>query len=146
MTSVHLAKALEFVRLGFGDLADDQFQFRSLNFLTDELTTKEAEIVIGELGEFNAFKGSSVANAITRFHGRVKCWVFGREGSPVLYAYIPFWTHQIEGQDSLVRGERLADHSRKQLVADITKLFKHELGADDVTSDETQDQIRIWWD
>jgi len=62
--------AQEFVRIGFGDAIDDNAPFYSHDFLTQELTTLEAQAVIPVVKRYNNFEGEKVATAISRFRGR----------------------------------------------------------------------------
>src|SRR4051812_19943053 len=104
--NTRLRNAIEFVRLGFGD--DFGFDFRSLYFRTEELTTDEAQAVM-KLINYDDFDGVRVAEAIGQFKGHIAAYEFGREGSPVLYVKLPYWTHQREGSPSRMGGTMIED-------------------------------------
>src|SRR4030095_6301724 len=98
--------AIAFVKLGYGD--SFVLGFRSLYFRTDRLTTIEAQAVM-RIIEYNGFDGNKVADAIEQFKGKFAAYEFGREGSPVLYVSLPYWTHQREGAPRGNMGERIDD-------------------------------------
>ncbi len=140
--------AQEFVRLGFGEVIDDNAPFYSHEFLTQELTTVEAQAVIPVLKRYNRFDGEKVAAAIARFRGRVSGWKFGSAGSPVLLVVLAPWTHQVEdtppGSKS---GTPFTDAERHALVKELQALFLNELGADKFDADEGSEFVfGAWWD
>lgn len=139
------SQAIEFVKLGYGDLFDRPF--RSLSFRTEELTTPEAQAVIGLVPGYNSFVGRDVSKAIGRFMGRVASWQFGREGSPVLFVNLSYWTHAREGASKDKKGARIGEKEHKALVAELKKLFVDELRADEFSEDGVDThKIRVWWD
>lgn len=138
-------EAIAFVRLGYADVFKDDYEFRSLTFLTDQLTTIEAQQVVRIIEDYNAFAGVRVAKELGRFQGRIMYWQFGREGDPVLYAQLPYFTNQIEGQRSSIKGDPIDRKSHETLVQEIQKVFSKTLEADHVTFDEDQHQVRIRW-
>jgi hypothetical protein len=144
LPSDRLRQLEQFVRLGYGDLIDAPV--RSLDFLTDELTTDEAARVVTLVPSYNAFDGSKVARVVTRFRGRISKWEFGRESSPVLYVDLPYWTHQREGAPAGVRA-KIGDAEHEKLLKELRAAFVDELGADEFAADEIQKRrVRIWWD
>jgi hypothetical protein len=138
-------EAIMFVRLGYADVFDNDYEFRSLTFLTDQLTTIEAQQVVRILEDYNAFAGVTVAKELSRFQGRIMYWQFGREGDPVLYVHLPYFTNQIEGQRSHIKGDPIDSKSHENLVREIQQTFLNTLEADHVTFDEDQHQVRIRW-
>jgi hypothetical protein len=136
--------AIEFVTLGYGDLLKKRY-FRSLNFRTDLLTTRQVQAVIRLVTTHNAFNGERVAAAIEPFARRVRGWEFGREGSPVLYAFLAYTENQLEDQVSAAVGPRIGREQYESLVAELQATFR-QLDADEVTLDEPRrHEFRAWW-
>jgi hypothetical protein len=139
-----LADALEFVALGYGDLTRGRF-FRSLNFRTDLLTTRQAQAVVRLVKTHNAFAGDPVARGLERFYRRVRGYEFGRESSPVLYVLLPYTENQIEEQGSATVGPRISEASHEQVLLELHQTFK-DLGAEEVSVEgEYRHTVRAWW-
>ena len=139
-----LQNAIEFVRLGFGD--DFGLGFRSLYFRTEALTTDEAQAIM-RLINYDDFDGVKVAEAIDQFRGKIVAYEFGREGSPVLYVKLPYWTHQCEGSPKGKAGTRIEDDENCLLVARLEDTLVSKLAASEfgpVIADKRM--IRVWWD
>ena len=131
-----------FVRLGFG-LNEGQ-RFQSTSFLTPFLRTTQAAPLIRLVKEYNEFDGERVASAVEKLRGRISGLEFGREGSPVLYVELPYWTHQREGVETLVKGIRIPDAENDRLVEELRQVFVDELKADEFGVDGRR--VRVWWD
>jgi hypothetical protein len=143
---VDMALAEQFVKLGFGPQILGQRGFQSTLFLTPLLSTAQAAQLVRVVPEYGKFRGPLVANAITRFSGRASGVQFGREGSPVLYVHLPYWTHQREGPVGKGMGSRISDAEHAVLVAELRKVFVGELGAQEFGPDHINKRnIRIWW-
>jgi hypothetical protein len=137
--------AAQFVRLGYADILDEDSEFRSLNFLTDGLSTSELQQAVRVIPEYNAFSGTAVAAAVEQFRGKVMEWNFGRDSSPVLYVSLAKSNAQVEKWSSDLPGLIPVDE-QKATAAAIFKMFQ-QLGADEVAfTDENQDRIFAWWD
>lgn len=147
---------LDFVRIGYGDVHDRPA--RSLSFRTECLSTDIAKQAVLLVPSYNAFEGTKVAAAIESLRGELMCWQFGREGSPVLYAEIPYWTHQQEKacptrhDDAAAEcpnrddARKLSVDERTALIARVKKALE-AAQADEVgfeTSSNTT--LRAWWD
>jgi hypothetical protein len=142
--NTRLRNAVEFVRLGFGN--DFGFDFRSLYFRTEELTTDEAQAVM-KLINYEDFDGVKVAEAIGQFEGQIAAYEFGREGSPVLYVKLPYWTHQREGSPPRKAGTMIEDAENDLLVAMLEDTFVKTLRASEFGADSTNKRmLRVWWD
>jgi hypothetical protein len=76
--------AEQFVRLGYGDLIDDDAKFRSLDFLTERLTTDEIKLVISVVPSHDAFDAKTICSALDQFRGRVAGWRFGHCGLTII--------------------------------------------------------------
>lgn len=142
--NIHLAK--QFVRIGFGPLVLGERGFQSTQFLTPPLSTAQAAELVRVVPEYGPFKGEAVAEGIERFAGRVMGVQFGREGSPVLYVQLPYWTHQWEGPVPHTVGTRISDEETRQLVEELRKVFVGGLSAEEFSADTIDKRkIRIWW-
>ena len=146
--SDRVAAAREFVRLGFGDSIDDNASFRSLEFLTDTLTTDEVVEVLPVLPSFNAFDGLKVAHAVKEFRGRVSGWQFGSANSPVLLVVLAPWTNQLEFAPRNAPGSRqFTDAERSALLKELSAVLTEQLGADSFEQrPNSQFKYAAWWD
>ncbi len=137
--------AITFVKLGYGDQFEGEF--RSLNFLTDELDTETAQAVVALVDQYNAYEGAKVAAALARFKGRISHYRFGRDQSPVLFIALPHWTGQREGTPVGERGDRIDDQTHARMVKELRKVFVDELQADEFEADPVFERtLRVWWD
>lgn len=143
---VDIKLAEQFVKLGFGPNILGQRGFHSTQFLTPRLSTSQAAQLVRIVDEYGKFKGAAVGEAIARFAGRVSGIEFGREGSPVLYVHLPYWTHQREGPVGKGAGSRISDAEHAKLVAELRQVFVGELGAQEFGPDRSNSRtIRVWW-
>jgi hypothetical protein len=143
---VDMDLAEQFVRIGFGPQVLGQRGFQSTEFLTPPLSTQQASQLVLVVPEYGPFKGASVAEGIKRFSGRVMSIQFGREGSPVLYLQLPYWTHQREGPITHKMGTRIPEKEHNRLVEELRKVFVEDLGAEEFGPDSIDKRkIRIWW-
>ena len=140
--------AIEFVRLGFGDTIDENAPFRSLEFLTETLTTTEVQAVLPIVKQFNSFNGEKVAAGLERFRGKVSGWKFGAAGSPLLIAVLAPWTHQAEEiSPRSPSGSKFSDDQRKMLITEMRALFLDELDADKFEMNgDYEYEFGAWWD
>jgi hypothetical protein len=139
---VDMAAAEAFIRLGFG--LDESVRFRSTEFLTPWLRTVQAQKLIQLVKSYNNFEGEKVAGALAEFRGQVSAIEFGREGSPVLYVDLPYWTHQREETLSSGEGVRIPDEDNEMLIRKLHQVFVGELAADEFSVEGRR--VRIWWD
>jgi hypothetical protein len=143
---VDMTLAEQFVRIGFGPQILGQRGFQSTQFLSPPLSTTQAAQLVLVVPEYGSFKGASVADGIKRFSGRVLSVQFGREGSPVLYIDLPYWTHQREGPFPRENGTRISEAENTRLVEELRKVFVDELAAEEFGPDPiNKRRIRIWW-
>lgn len=94
--------------------------------------------------EYNEFNGERVATAVEKLRGRVSGVVFGREGLPVLYIELPYWTHQREETVPQNMGTKITDAESDKLVAERRQVFVRELKVDEFSVNRRR--VRIWWD
>ena len=130
-----------FVRIGFGLNRSQRFQ--STEFLTPRLRTRQAVPLIRLVKRYNEFNGESVATAIDKLHGQVSGVEFGREGSPVLYIELPYWTHQREEAAPNGLGTKIPEMENDALVAQLRRVFVGELKAEEFSV--SRRRVRIWW-
>lgn len=143
---VDITLAEQFVRLGFGPQILGQRGFQSTQFLTPPLSTTQAAQLVLVVPEYGNFRGALVAEGIKRFAGRVSSVQFGREGPPVLYIDLPYWTHQREGPLPRENGTRISDAENMRLVAELRKVFVEGLAAEEFGPDPvSKRKIRIGW-
>jgi hypothetical protein len=144
---VDINLAEQFVKLGFGPQVLGQRGFQSTEFLTPMLSTRQAAQLIQLVPQYGKdFKGAEVAKGIQRFAGRVSSVQFGREGSPVLYVELPYWSHQREGPITKGVGSRISDEENQQLVQELRNVFVNQLLAEEFSADPINNRrIRIWW-
>lgn len=140
--------AQQFTRLGYADILSNDARFRSLEFLTEELTTSEVQSVLSVVPEYNSFNGPEVATAIEQFRGRVKGWKFRRAGSPLLIATFASWTQQLENiQPGGPSGTRISDGEVESLINEMRKVLLDELDADKFEPDGAGGgDFGAWWD
>jgi hypothetical protein len=142
--NIRVREAVEFVKLGYGD--NFGLSFRSLYFRTEELTTAEAQAAMRTIS-YDGFDGNKVAEAIEQFRGKFVAYEFGREGSPVLYVCLPYWTHQREGEAPSKMGTRIDNAEIDMLVAKLKDTLVGKLHADEFDIVEMGwRKVRAWWD
>jgi hypothetical protein len=139
---VDIQVAETFVRLGYA--LDRNQRFQSTEFLTPRLRTSQARHLIQLVKSYNEFEGEKVAKALAAFEGRVSGVEFGREGSPVIYVELPYWTHQREGTTPIGTGTRISDDENEKLIEELHKAFVGNLKADEFSVKRRR--VRIWWD
>ena len=89
-----LAQTMELVRLVYGDLHGKET--RSLLFKSEPLSTDDMRQLLPLVEHYNGFAGAKVSEALEGLRGEISYYELGREGSPVLYVHLPYWTHQQE--------------------------------------------------
>lgn len=146
-SSRRIQVAQQFVRFGFGEHVEESAPFYSADFLTQELTTIEAQAVLSVVPRFNMFVGGHVGGSIERFRGRVRGWKFGRAGAPLLVVVLPYWTHQVEEQpQGAPAGLPVSDPAHLSLVDELRQVFLHELDAQRFEPyDGTGHAFGAWW-
>jgi hypothetical protein len=143
---VDMTLAEQFVRIGFGPQILGQRGFQSTQFLTPRLSTAQAAQLVLVVPEYGNFKGTAISEGIKRFAGRVSAVEFGREGSPVLYFDLPYWTSQREGPMAREKGTPISEAESRQLVEELRRVFVGALGAEEFGPDPLdRRRIRVWW-
>ena len=142
---IHVAQ--QFTRFGFGEHVEENAPFYATHFLTQELTTTEAQAVLPIVPRYNAFSGLTVAGAIARFRGKVRGWKFGRSDAPMLVVLLPYWTHQVEEipQGAPV-GTPIPDEETQKMIEALRHMFIKDLDAQRfVALDETGHAFAAHW-
>jgi hypothetical protein len=128
-----------FVRIGYGL----EKGFQSTGFLTPRLRTIQAVPLIKLVKQYNEFEGEKVAAAVQQLRGKVSGIEFGRDGSPVLFIELPYWTHQREETLTEGVGTKIEDKENDQFVAQLKHVFVTELKASEFSVRGRR--IRVWW-
>ncbi len=128
-----------FVRIGYGL----EKGFQSTDFLTPRLRTIQAVPLIKLVKQYNEFEGERVAAALQQLRGKVSGIEFGRDGSPVLFIELPYWTHQREETLTEGIGVKIEDKETDQLVAQLKQVFVAELKASEFSVRGRR--VRVWW-
>lgn len=128
-----------FVRIGYGL----EKGFQSTDFLTPRLRTIQAVPLIKLVKQYNDFEGEKVAAAVQQLRGKVSGIEFGRDGSPVLFIELPYWTHQREETLTEGMGTKIDDREIDQFVAQLKQVFVTELKASEFSVRGRR--IRVWW-
>lgn len=128
-----------FVRIGYGL----EKGFQSTDFLTPRLRTTQAVPLIKLVKQYNEFEGEKVAAAVQQLRGKVSGIEFGRDGSPVLFIELPYWTHQREETLTEGMGVKIEDKENDQLVAQLKQVFVAELKASEFSIRGRR--VRVWW-
>jgi hypothetical protein len=93
--------------------------------------------------QYNSFEGERVAAAVQQLRGRVSGVEFGRDGSPVLFIELPYWTHQREETLTEGMGTKIPDSENEQLVSELRRTFVTELKASEFSVRGRR--VRVWW-
>lgn len=139
-----------FVLLGYGDVYD--LPVRSLDFRTENLNPEQLIPGIRVVPGYNNFDGDRVADAVAMLHreGMLMSVPFGREGSPVLYLNIPYWTHQRSNEKAWGQGEQIPEELREHYFTWIEDAMRglraDEIDRIEVASGMASPGIRAWWD
>jgi len=119
---------------------------------------------IGLIKNYNDFEGRKVAATLRKLHkkGVIETAIFGREFSPVLYIYPPYWTSQKSNasDEEKKRPRRFTIEERQQMfktiISELQKNDPDELWAEDclkkrIDIDNIEElyvecRVRAWWD
>lgn len=131
-------QTVEFVRLGYAGA--------SLDFRTQVRNKAEFVECMIVIGGYNRFSGTAAAKAIGAIYGELMSVDVGREGSVVLYLYIPFTAQQRAGsREGCVH---IPEDEREALAKRIRELGG-TLKADEISEDRFDGRpyrVRLWWD
>lgn len=132
------------VALAYGDCQQPRRACRLLTFRTELVTSMQhlAELLSLVPG-YNAWDASRIIQELVPIFPRLSGVEFGREASPVLYATIPFWTHQAVKWSGSGMGERIPEETRRAIASDFLAAMERA-EADELTFDGHR--ARAWWD
>jgi len=135
---------LALVALAYGDCQRPPKGCRLLSFRTEAISdTQDLAETLSLIGSYNAFRPGLVEAELRPFFPRLSGIEIGREGSPVLYAHLPYWTHQAIGWQGFGMGVRIPDEERSALGQAVLKAMER------AHADELSDNghtLRAWWD
>ncbi len=128
--------------MSYGDC--NGYNCRMLRFRTEPLKDiDEVKNMIYLIDNYNDFHPDVVASVVEEFIDDVMYLEIGRESSPVIYVYIPFWTHQqIKNRDDSM-GRKLTDEEREKITYRVVKALRNAK-ADEVFPERYW--VRAWWD
>jgi hypothetical protein len=133
------------VALAYGDCQNPPRGCRLLNFRTESITDYqvfcEALSIVGT--SYNGFDCRRVIAELRPIFPKLMSVEIGREGSPLIYAYPPYWTHQAIEWTGGDNGTRIPAEEREQLK----KVFFEAM--ERANADEISDEgyaLRAWWD
>jgi len=114
-----------------------------LHFRTNPVDTDTAMELVDIIGVYNNFDPNKVKDVMRAFRGQVSGYEVGREYSPVIYVWLPYWTHQREYSDEHY-GERIPEEELKGLKRGLMVSFKLALA--DEAQEVSSSILRFWWD
>jgi len=120
-----------------------------LHFRTTLVDTDTAKELVDIEGQVNNFYPERVKAVMNKLRGKVSGYELGRDGTPLIYVYLPYWTNQREYNREKVNREINAAE-RESLVKLVIKLFKEEALADSCYQLSYRNTklniVRVWWD
>lgn len=144
-TSCPRCDRLALVALAYGDRQKPPHGCRLLHFRTEAVTDYqefcELLSIIGS--SYNAFNCSKVVNELRVVFPKLMSVEIGREASPVIYAYVPYWRHQAIEWQGAGSGEPIPDKERKAVATAFLDAMR-QADADELTDEGHA--LRAWWD
>jgi hypothetical protein len=136
--------AVDFVKYGYGD--SHGLKTRSLDFRTETFANYETfAAALAMVPGYNNFDGPAVAKRFKSLWPELMSVKFGREGSPVLYVQVPYWSNQVYAKTMCVAPVMLTDQERANLAA-LVQSAGNALEADENSYDAQAGTVRLWWD
>lgn len=119
----------------------------SLEWKTDAGDFDTFAECVRAVGPYNDFEPELLLKVIEPIFGSLMRAEVGRESSPVIYLYLPFFTTQQIGRPKLVVSEPIPEAEREQLERAI-RVMGLAVKADEI--DRAHDVkpycMRLWWD
>lgn len=135
----------ELMALAYGDCQTPPRACRLLDFRTEAITSLDECLALLEIvGPYGHFDPDRVGQELRPIFPRLMSLEIGREGSPVIYAAVPFWRHQEIRSNGLGPPEQIPADERKQLGDDFLKAM--ERAEADELSVINEYRHRAWWD
>jgi len=120
-----------------------------LHFRTTLVDTDTAKELVDIEGQVNNFYPERVKAVMDKLRGKVSGYELGRDGTPLIYVHLPYWTDQREYNREKIKRE-ISPAERERLVKFVIKLFKEEALADSAYQltyrDSKLNIVRVWWD
>lgn len=136
--------AVDLVKYGYGDMHG--LKTRSLDFRTESFRNYETfAAALAMVPRCNNFDGAAVAKRFKSLWPELMSVKFGREGSPVLYVQVPYWSNQVYAKTMCVEPVKLTDQERANLAA-LVQSAGNALEADENSYDDKSGTVRLWWD
>ena len=114
-----------------------------LQFRTSRVDTDTAMELVDIIGRYNEFDPGKIKDVLKAFRGQVSGYEVGREYSPVIYVWLPYWTNQREYSNSQ-RGRRIPEEEFEGLKRGLMTCFK--LAKADEAGEVSTSVLRFWWD
>ncbi len=134
------------VKLIFGE--DHCMPVRLLDTQAEAYGSRVPELIeaVRLVRAYNNFRGDEVADALKGLHERgcISSVKFGREGSPVVYVGVPYWTNQASNYDNKDVRRQYDDKERKAMYSAI-KDGLQPTDPDEYDIDQFG-EVRAWWD
>lgn len=133
------------VGLAYGDCQNPPRGGRLLSFRTESITDYqtfcEALSLIGT--SYNAFEPRRAIAELRQIFPKLMSVEIGREYSPVIYAYRPYWTNQAIEWNCGGGGTRIPEEERELLKRRFFEAMERAR-ADEITDEGYG--LRAWWD
>jgi len=114
-----------------------------LHFRTNPVDTDTAMQLVDIIGGYNNFDPEKVKDVMRAFRGQVSGYEVGREYSPVIYVWLPYWAHQREYSDE-DKGVRIPEEELEGLKRGLMVCFRLALA--DEAEEVSSTRLRFWWD
>lgn len=135
---------IELMTLAYGDCQEPPRATRLLEFRAEQQRCWEDVLALLKvIGRYNHFAPDIVGRELERVFPRLSGIEIGREASPVLYARVPYWTHQAIAWRGSGMGSPLDGEERKDIAASFLAAMRRAY------ADEAEDlgfALRAWWD
>jgi len=134
----------ELIALAYGDCQKPPRSCRLLNFRSEPIQDFQVlSEVLSLIGPYNRFRPTAVLRELGPLFPKLSAIEIGRESSPVLYARVPYWTHQAIQWTGTGMGVQIAAGERNALGNGFLKAM--ERAEADSLSDDGR-AFRAWWD
>ena len=135
---------LALVALAYGDYQNPPRGCRLLTFRSESVTDfQQCCELLSLIGRCNAFNCARVLAELRPIFSKLMSVEIGREGSPVIYAHVPYWRHQAIEWTGAGSGEPIPEEERRALTTEFLDAMRR--AAADEISDEGY-ALRAWWD
>ena len=127
--------AVDFIKRGYSG--------HMLDFRSNSMDPTSAKAMVRAIGYYNDFDHEAVNSAIDAVSSFVSGIAVGREGSPVIYVDIPYWTAQRATTKSKER-RKYTPSERKAMIQTVIREFTHAQA--DEADVRPGGMVRLWWD